>query len=191
MANYSYVMAEFDLIKEGVLIYPPKEVVQMILETSVDEGFQNDDMSFHLAGRWTYDNNLKFIEMQAIITWLRKHNYEGMVIHYAEYEEGADFVGIARATYTIKPTVAGSSPETDLKIESTTWSFEEFSKDLLGMPYPDLDDYEDDEDGEPDYDRYTEECDHMIELILHQLEHQLGEKEELTFVHLETSTLPV
>lgn len=191
MANYSYVMANFKLIKEGVGIYPPSEVVEMILKTSADDGHQNDDMSFALAGRWTYDNNLTYLEMQAILSWLRVHEYEGMVVEYAEYEEGGGFVNIGRATYNIR---VGEPLETKLIRETSTWNFDEFTQKFLNYAYPDLDDYEneEDEDEEPDYDRYTEDCDSAIEDILNYTEkHMLGNKEDFTFMDVETQILPV
>lgn len=191
MANYSYVMAEFKLIKEGISIYPPSEVVEMIIKTSADKGHQNDDMSFSLAGRWTYDNNLVYLEMQAILSWLRKHEYEGMVIDYSEYEEGCAFVSVGRATYKIG---AGEPFETTLIRETNTWNFNEFTQTFLNYDYPDLDDYENevDEDEEPDYDRYTEDCDAAIEDIFNCIDaNMLGKKDDLTFIDVETQVLPV
>ena len=180
MANYSTCVAEFKLVKSGSIVYPPKKVVEMILKTSADEGWQNDDGSFTLAGRWTYDHNLTYDEMLDICHWLREYNYAGMIVDFIEYEEGEGFCSIGKATYSLSDI-----GETDITVSTSSWFIDDFCEKFLDIDYPDDEDFED-EDGDLDYDALQEAKDHMYEVMFDHLEIEMLKKGYNAFDEVKT-----
>lgn len=155
MANLSTVYLEVELMKKENSIYPPKAVVELIKDISYDEGWQNDDGTFTVYGRWNFENNLKTVEIKKILLWLREYDYDKMVFNYVDYEESEGFVSVGRATYDL------GLGETRLKVEYASWRIEDYMKEFLKSDLPQMVDYEENEaleDWEEAYDMDTDKA---------------------------------
>lgn len=178
MANYSTVVAEFTLVKDGREILPPKALSDLILETSADEGWMNDDGSYLLFGRWSYFNNMVYSEMRNVIKWLRQYDYDHMVLDFYEVEEGEQIVNITKALY-----IPEGNNETKLEIHSSGYMFDQLN-DQIGIDYPDIDDYEDDE-GNYDDDGYNAAQEAAMESLYAYLDRVVFEEKYTNFTGVE------
>lgn len=166
MANYSTVtlrVAEVKNDKGKVIKKVDEKFLDLLMQNSaMENGILSDEENnvMQVNGRWSYDHMIKTRLMKEALVCAYICGYRKVTLRYVDYEEGDCFAGLGELDCVLYGDRARITKST------RRWDAEDFLEEFGTKPFPDLDDYEDNEDQyDTDRDAAWETLDGLLDSL--------------------------